>query len=95
MEIISSVVVISSVAARAGGGRLVLVRLMMGVVNDGARLVHGRPAEMRAVIGGVVFGARRRPLARPARARAGKRDDRGQHRAEQRQKDDGLVHLCP
>jgi hypothetical protein len=51
-------------------------------------------AGMRAVIGRVIFRARHRIGTGMARARTGERDQRRDDAAEQRQEDDGLIHLC-
>jgi hypothetical protein len=63
-------------------------RLVVGVMDDGARRMRSSPPEMRPVAGRGVFGAGRRPFARIAGACAGQSDDAGEDGAEQRQKDD-------
>ena len=65
--------------------------LVMGGM-DNAAAVHARRAVMRAMVGGMVFAARRRTFARETRARTGKRNHAGQNGAEQGQKDDRLIH---
>src|SRR3974390_454195 len=66
----------------------------MRLMNNRMRLMNNRAPFMRrrTVVGGVVFLAGRRAFAREALSGAGKRDDAGEDRAQQRQEDDCLIH---
>jgi len=68
---------------------------MMGVMDDGAWLMRRNCADMRSMIGCRIFSARRWAFARTAGARSGKRDECRKNGAEQRQKNDRLIHPRP
>ena len=80
---------------------MAMVVIVLGVERLVVRIVEGRAAvrvrlvRVRAVIDGVTLRAGRRPFAGEARCRAEQRNQPSQNRAEQGQKDDGLVHGAP
>src|SRR5262245_28057507 len=77
----------------ARGGRFVSFFLAMGRRDDGVAM-NSRFTMVWAMVGRGVFGARNGTLARKPGARADQRDNSGKNRAQQRQKDDGLVHTA-
>ncbi len=72
--------------ARAGRGGLVVFRFVMGTMERSRATLRGR-----RTVTMILRAGPRRP-AREPRVRADERDDPGQDGAQQRQKDDRLVH---
>ncbi len=67
------------------------VKFVVRMMNNAAA-GHRRRTMMRPVVGGGVLDARLRALPGKARARAGQHDQAGQNGAQQREKDDRLIH---